>query len=69
MADLTPEEAYRRGQDDMRRRIAARWRGYYVRGIGSAVAEHDPSSKAAKHASVPVLIRSTKIKPLPAPPA
>lgn len=61
--------AYRRGQEDMRRRAGDLRRGWYAGQFAAAVAETDRHDRAAKHSKVDVMIRALKLRDLPAPPS
>ena len=54
--------AYRKGQEDMRRRAADMWRGWYDGDISAHCARF---SRAAKHGKVSVRIRALKLHDLP----
>ncbi len=54
---MTNDEAYRKGQEDMKRRLAVKFAPYYMRPISA----HDNNIKCP---DVPVRIRAMKIKSL-----
>jgi hypothetical protein len=60
---MTPDEAYRKGQEDMRRRIMKMWNGWRTDGIGGIHRANRLGRKG--YADVPVHIRARcKVQPL-----
>lgn len=56
---MTPNEAYRKGQYDMRRKIERYWRAYHIRGLGMLLdpKAHPANRKAFNGSRVDLNIR------------
>lgn len=68
---MTPEEAYKLGQEHMKRRIAKRWTGWFTETLGGGhkmrLSQAGTTPWKVSHHSrgdVPILIRAMKVRPL-----
>lgn len=63
---MTPNEAYRKGQEDMRRRICQQWRNWCTAPIAPYIKRRG-RPRYERFGNVPLLIRKRiKVKDLPA---